>query len=110
MTPGRPAPVPESVSPVKGLLASTLGETIDIEVLPAPDLWPCEVDPAQLESAILNLSINARDAMPSGGRLVLEASNATVDESSGLAVEDLEREVAAEGVLQLDHGMLLLLV
>src|SRR5262249_39461811 len=61
------------LSDMRGLLASTLGETIQIQLLPSPDLWPCEVDPAQLESAILNLSINARDAMPSGGRLVLEA-------------------------------------
>jgi PAS domain S-box-containing protein len=75
---------------MQGLLASTLGETIHIEVLPGSDLWPCEVDPAQLESAILNLSINARDAMPSGGRLVLEASNATVEESFAPAVEELK--------------------
>src|SRR5262249_10446527 len=75
---------------MQGLLASTLGETIQIEVLPALNLWPCEVDPAQLESAILNLSINARDAMSSGGRLVLEASNTVVEASFAPAVDDLE--------------------
>ena len=53
----------------------------DPAVAASPELWPCEVDPAQLESAILNLSINARDAMPSGGRLVLEASNTTVEDA-----------------------------
>jgi PAS domain S-box-containing protein len=78
------------LSDMRGLLASTLGETIQIQLLPSPDLWPCEVDPAQLESAILNLSINARDAMPSGGRLVLEASNTTVEEPFAHAVEDLD--------------------
>jgi PAS domain S-box-containing protein len=78
------------LSDIRSLLASTLGETIQIQLLPSPDLWPCEVDPAQLESAILNLSINARDAMPSGGRLVLEASNTTVEEPFAHAVEDLD--------------------
>jgi PAS domain S-box-containing protein len=78
------------LSEMRGLLASTLGETIQIQLLPSPVLWPCEVDPAQLESAILNLSINARDAMPSGGRLVLEASNTTVEEPFAHAVEDLD--------------------
>ncbi len=78
------------LSDMRGLLERTLGETIQIQVLPAGDLWPCEVDPAQLESAILNLCINARDAMPSGGHLVLEASNTTVEESFARTVEDLD--------------------
>jgi len=78
------------LSDMVGLLARTLGETIQIQVLPAPGLWPCEVDPGQLESAILNLSINARDAMASGGRLVLEASNSTIEEPFAHAVEDLD--------------------
>jgi signal transduction histidine kinase len=51
------------------LLRGTLGETVQVEVACSADLWLCEVDPAQLESAILNLSINARDAMPKGGQL-----------------------------------------
>jgi CheY-like chemotaxis protein len=71
------------------LLGRTLGETIRIEVQRSEDLWPCEVDPAQLESAILNLSINARDAMPGGGRLTIEASNAVLDAATAQATDEL---------------------
>ena len=78
------------LSGMLGLLARTLGETVQIQVLPADNLWSCEVDPAQLESAILNLCINARDAMPGGGRLVLDAINTTVEEPFARTVEDLD--------------------
>jgi PAS domain S-box-containing protein len=61
------------------LLSRTFGETITVETLLAPDLWAIRADPAQLESAILNLSVNARDAMPSGGKLTIETSNVAVD-------------------------------
>ena len=60
---------------MESLLRRTLGETVHIVVTSSPGLWLCEVDPAQLESAILNLSINARDAMPNGGKLSLDACN-----------------------------------
>ena len=56
------------------LLHRTLGETIEIETRLAAGLWQIEADPHQLESAILNLAVNARDAMPGGGRLVIETS------------------------------------
>ena len=61
------------------MLRRTLGETIRVEVQPSPDLWPTLVDPAQLDEAILNLAINARDAMPKGGRLAIETMNVTLD-------------------------------
>jgi signal transduction histidine kinase/CheY-like chemotaxis protein len=67
------------------LLRSTLGEHIEIETVLKQDLWPALVDPSQLSSALLNLAINARDAMPSGGKLTLEASNIILDESSANA-------------------------
>ncbi len=60
------------------LLRGTVGVTIDIELAVAGGLWPVEADPGQLESAVLNLAINARDAMPDGGRLTLTASNTTL--------------------------------
>jgi CheY-like chemotaxis protein len=62
------------------LLHRTLGETIAIEVVNGAGLWRSEVDPNELEAAILNLAVNARDAMPDGGRLTIETSNAYVDE------------------------------
>ena len=60
-------------------LQRALGEMIQIEVVGAPGLWPIEVDVAQLESSLVNLAINARDAMPDGGKLTVEAMNQTLD-------------------------------
>ena len=59
------------------MLQRMLGETIDIRVRNREDLWTCRVDPGQLENALLNLAVNARDAMPRGGELVIECSNIT---------------------------------
>ncbi len=63
----------------EGLLRRTLSENIDIRLNCPDGLWTTEVDPAQLDAAILNLSLNARDAMPEGGRLTIETANATLD-------------------------------
>ncbi len=63
------------------LLHRTLGEMIEIEAVLAPRLWTVEADPNQLENAILNLAINARDAMPDGGKLTIEAQNTHLDHS-----------------------------
>ncbi|HTQ98970.1 MAG TPA: PAS domain S-box protein [Candidatus Acidoferrum sp.] len=61
------------------ILARTLGEEIRFQLCLPPRLWLCEVDPNQLEAAILNLCLNARDAMPDGGELMLETLNVTLD-------------------------------
>jgi len=63
------------------LLRRTLGESIDIKTVIAADLWNTVADPAQVESALLNLALNARDAMDGPGRLTVEISNAALDES-----------------------------
>ena len=68
------------VSGMTGLLTRTLGETIAIDTPLAADLWHTLVDPGQLEHALLNLTINARDAMPNGGKLIIETVNAQLDE------------------------------
>ncbi len=68
------------ISGMNDLLQRTLREDIEIEVVGTARLWRCEVDPAQLENALLNLAINARDAMPHGGKLTIETSNAYLDE------------------------------
>jgi PAS domain S-box-containing protein len=64
---------------VADFLQRSLGERIEIEVSGAPRLWQIEVDVPQLETTLVNLAVNARDAMPNGGKLTVEASNQTVD-------------------------------
>jgi CheY-like chemotaxis protein len=63
-----------------GLLRPTLGENMEIESMLAHDLAPALIDPSQLSTSILNLALNARDAMPGGGKLTLETSNVVLDE------------------------------
>jgi signal transduction histidine kinase/DNA-binding response OmpR family regulator len=69
------------VSSMTDLLGRTLGEHIRMETVLAAGLWQVRVDPVQLESTLLNLSVNARDAMTDGGRLTIETSNAFVDDA-----------------------------
>jgi PAS domain S-box-containing protein len=64
------------------LIRRTVGPQIDVEVVSASDLWMTSVDVGQLESALLNLCINARDAMPSGGRITIETCNRWIDSST----------------------------
>lgn len=64
------------VTGMKELLESTLGRAIEVQVLPDPAVWPAMADPSQLELVLLNLAINARDAMPGGGRLTIRTANA----------------------------------
>jgi PAS domain S-box-containing protein len=71
--------VNQLVVSLEDLLRRTMGETIDLEITAADDLWWTLCDPNQLESALLNLAINARDAMPDGGRLSVTTANARLD-------------------------------
>jgi PAS domain S-box-containing protein len=68
------------IDSMQRMLWRTLREDIEIRIALAPDLWPAFADPGQLESAILNLAINARDAMPDGGGLSISTANVAVDE------------------------------
>jgi PAS domain S-box-containing protein len=61
-------------------LQRSLGETVQIEAAGAAGLWMIEADPNQLESALVNLAINARDAMPNGGKITIEAANVFADD------------------------------
>lgn len=69
------------VSNMSELLHRTLGEQIEIETVLAAGLWRAEADPAQVESSILNLAINARDAMPEGGKITIETANCHLDDA-----------------------------
>jgi two-component system cell cycle sensor histidine kinase/response regulator CckA len=69
------------VDSVESLLRRLIGEDVDIVFDPAPDLGTVRADPGQMEQVIMNLAINARDAMPRGGKLVLQTSNAELDDS-----------------------------
>jgi signal transduction histidine kinase len=80
-----PKPVRANVllASVEDLLRRTIGETIAMELALADDLWTTRCDPNQLENAVLNLVINARDAMPDGGRLTIRTENAYLQDPHG---------------------------
>ena len=67
----KPVDANQLVISLEDLLRRTIGEAIDLEIVASDRLWPTLCDPNQLESALLNLAINARDAMPDGGRLTI---------------------------------------
>jgi PAS domain S-box-containing protein len=70
------------------MLARTLGEQVRLEVITAPGLWMAQADVNELENAILNLAVNARDAMPEGGRLTIETGNTFLDEDYVAAIAE----------------------
>ncbi len=76
----RPTDVNRLVHDMTDLIRRTVGPGIHLEVVETMGLWPALVDPNQLENALLNLAINARDAMPDGGRLTIETGNRWVDD------------------------------
>ena len=78
------------IANMSDLLRSTLGEQIQIETVKAGGLWTTKADPHQLENAILNIAINARDAMPGGGKLTIETANAYLDEAYAQDNDDVE--------------------
>jgi len=73
------------VGSMSELLRRTLGESIAVETVLAAGLWSTHVDPNQLENAVLNLAINARDAMPEGGKLTIETGNTYLDDQYAAA-------------------------
>ena len=80
----KPTDVNRLVAGMEELIRRTAGPAIETEVVGAAGLWPTLVDPPQLENALLNLCINARDAMPDGGRLTVETANRWLDQRAAL--------------------------
>lgn len=76
----KPTDVRQLVAGMEELIGRTVGPAIALETINAAGLWPSLIDPSQLENAILNLCINARDAMPDGGKITIESGNRWMDE------------------------------
>jgi signal transduction histidine kinase len=80
----------ESVRNTRRLLRRTLGAHIELSTVLEDDLWPVLADPGQMEQILVNLAVNARDAMAGGGRLMIETANVDVDESYATARPGIE--------------------
>jgi PAS domain S-box-containing protein len=83
----RPVDINDLIASVEELLRRSIGETVTMTVESAPDLWPVLCDSNQLENALLNLTINARDAMPDGGTLTIQTANVIVDMRKAVQLE-----------------------
>jgi signal transduction histidine kinase len=91
---------------LESLIRRTLPESIELKFIAEEDLWPCEVDPGQLQNALLNLIVNARDAMPDGGKLTIEVSNAVFDAQNHHPVDGAPYGSYVElAVTDTGHGM-----
>ena len=83
----KPTDVGALVGGMEELVRRTVGPAVAIEVVGSPGAWPALVDPPQLENALLNLCINARDALPDGGRITIETANTWLDERAAGELE-----------------------
>ncbi len=80
----------EMIADLENLLRRALGERVEMTISCASDLWTVEADPSQVEQVLVNLAVNARDAMPEGGRLLIEAENVELDEEYASLHPDTE--------------------
>jgi PAS domain S-box-containing protein len=78
----RPTEINRLIAGMEDLIRRTMGPDVTVEVVGAGGLWPVHVDTSQLENSLLNLCINARDAMPDGGKLTIETANKWLDDRS----------------------------
>ncbi len=79
----------DALSDLTMLLRRLIGEKVKLDLMHGRDLWPVKVDVSQFEQVIVNLAVNARDAMPDGGKLTVKTANVTADESAQLSYKGL---------------------
>ncbi|RAK52474.1 response regulator [Phenylobacterium deserti] len=101
----KPLDLNETVGGMRDLLQSTLGGSVRLETVLKPDLWPALVDPTQIELIILNLAINARDAMEVGGGLTVETANVTLRDKPSRPEEPMPGEYVLLAVSDTGPGM-----
>ncbi len=101
----KPTDLNRLISGMEELLRRTVGPAILIEMVGAGGLWLTRVDPSQLENALLNLTINARDAMPDGGRVTIETANKWLDERAAHERELLAGQYVSLCVTDTGPGM-----
>jgi CheY-like chemotaxis protein len=101
----KPTDVQNLVRGMEELLQRTVGPGTVVEVVDTPGLWPAMIDGTQLESALLNLSINARDAMPDSGKITIEAANKRLDARAALQLDMSAGEYLSICVTDTGTGM-----
>jgi PAS domain S-box-containing protein len=101
----KPTDVNALIAGMEELVRRTIGPHIALEVVGAVGLWPALIDPGQLENALLNLCINARDAMPDGGRITIETANKWLDYSAAVTHEIPEGQYLSVCVSDNGTGM-----
>jgi PAS domain S-box-containing protein len=101
----KPTDINQLVRGMGDLIRRTVGPAVEVTVADAPQLWPVLVDPNQLESALLNLCINARDAMPDGGKLTIETSGRALEDGEAKTLELQAGEYVLLSVSDTGGGM-----
>ena len=101
----RPTDVDVLVKEMTELIRRTVGPSITIETVRTPEPWPALVDASQLENALLNLCINARDAMPEGGRIIIETANRSLEGQAARAYDIPEGQYLTLSVSDTGIGM-----
>jgi len=101
----KPTNVNGLIAGMEELIRRTIGPQVALEVVGAASLWPALIDPGQLENALLNLCINARDAMPDGGRITIETANKWLDRPTAVKHDVPEGQYLSVCVTDTGTGM-----
>jgi PAS domain S-box-containing protein len=101
----KPTDVNDLIIGMEELIHRTIGPNIEFEIIAAEGLWNSLIDPNQLENVVLNLCINARDAMPDGGRLTVETGNKWYDERAARTLDLLPGQYVTLSVIDTGSGM-----